>query len=52
MQLDARVDLIRTFSPDQFTRALDSWGWIGIGDKSPVFTSPSGDVFFRSHDGF
>jgi Domain of unknown function (DUF1851) len=52
VELDARVDLIRTFSPDQFTRALDSWGWIGIGDKSPVFTSPFGDVFFRSHDGF
>jgi hypothetical protein len=31
---------------------LESWGWIGIGDKSPAFTSPFGDVFFRSSDGF
>lgn len=26
--------------------------WIGIGDKSPLFMSPFGDVFFRAHDGF
>lgn len=52
MQLDASVELIRNFSPEQFSRALESWSWIGIGDKSPVFTSPFGDVFFRSTDGF
>lgn len=52
MQLDARVDLIRNFSEDEFGRALESWGWIGIGEKSPVFTSPFGDVFFRAVDGF
>ena len=40
MLLDARVDLIRRFTPDQFDRALESWHWIGIGDKSPLFTSP------------
>jgi hypothetical protein len=51
MRLDARVDLIRNFSADQYTRALESWDWIGIGDKSPAFTSPFGDVFFHSHDG-
>ena len=51
MQLDARVDLIRNFSPDQFAQALESWDWIGIGDKSPVFASPFGDVFFRAADG-
>jgi len=45
------VDLIRNFSPEQFTRALESWDWIEIGDKSPVFTSPFGDVFFRANDG-
>lgn len=52
MQLDARVDLIRNFGPEQFTRALESWAWIGIGDKSPLFTSPFGDMFFRANDGF
>ena len=52
MLLDARVDLIRRFTPDQFDRALESWHWIGIGDKSPLFTSPFGDVFLRADDGF
>jgi len=52
MQLDTKVDLIRNFSQDEFSRALESWDWIGIGDKSPLFTSPFGDVFFRAADGF
>ena len=52
MLLDARVDLIRRFTPDQFARALESWNWIGVGDKGPLFTSPFGDVFFRYDAGF
>lgn len=52
MQLDVRVDLIRNFSPEQFARALESWDWIGTSNKSPVFASPFGDVFFRADDGF
>jgi hypothetical protein len=52
MQLDTRVDLIRNLSQDEIGRALESWDWIGIGDKSPLFTSPFGDVFFRAVDGF
>jgi Domain of unknown function (DUF1851) len=51
MQLDAMVDLTRNFSPEQFTRALESWDRVGIGDKSPMFTSPFGDVFFQARDG-
>jgi hypothetical protein len=46
------VDLIRNFSLAQFARALDSWDWIGIGGKDPVFTSPFGEVFLQSADGF
>jgi len=46
------MDLTRSFSPDQFNRALESWQWLRVDDKSPIFTSPFGDVFFRSHDGF
>jgi hypothetical protein len=52
MQLDARMDLIRNFSPEQFTRALESWDWIGVADKSPMFTSPFGDVFLRGQTDF
>jgi hypothetical protein len=46
------MDLTRSFSPDKFNRALESWQWLGVEDKNPIFTSPFGDVFFRSHDGF
>jgi hypothetical protein len=52
MQLDAMVELIRNCSPEQFTRAPETWSWIGTDGKSPGFTSPFGDVFFRSADGF
>ena len=46
------MHLTRSFSPDQFHRALESWQWLGIAYKSPIFISPFGDVFFRSDDGF
>ncbi len=51
MRLDTRVDLIRNFSRDEFSGALETWDWIEIGDRSPVFASPFGDVFFRAADG-
>jgi hypothetical protein len=47
-----RVDLTRVFAAEQFSRGLESWGWIDIGQREPLFTSPFGDVFFRSDDGF
>jgi hypothetical protein len=46
------MELTRSFSPEQFSRGLESWAWIDIGGKVPLFTSPFGDVFFRSNDGF
>ena len=46
------MDLTRSFSADQFGRALESWDRAGIQDKRPLFTSPFGDVFFQAPDGF
>jgi T6SS immunity protein Tdi1, C-terminal len=47
------MDLIRSFSREQYSQALESWEWRGIGpDKLPVFASPFGDLFFRGEDGF
>jgi hypothetical protein len=43
--------LTRNFSPEQFNRALESWDWVGTGDKNPMFTSPFGDVFFQAQNG-
>ncbi len=46
------MELTRRFSADQYARALESWEWIGLEGREPVFTSPFGDVFFRAPDGF
>jgi hypothetical protein len=37
---------------ERFARGLESWEWIGIAGKTPVFASVFGDVFFRADDGF
>ncbi|MGC5021810.1 T6SS immunity protein Tdi1 domain-containing protein [Micromonospora sp. DT47] len=50
--LGADVDLIRNFTEEQLRRGLESWEWIGVSAKTPLFTSPFGDVIFRADDGF
>jgi hypothetical protein len=46
------MQMMKVFTAEQYERALDSWAWIGVAGKEPVFTSLFGDVFFRSADGF
>ena len=46
------MELTRSFSAEQFARALESWDWADIQGKQPLFTSPFGDVFFQAQDGF
>ena len=50
--VEYRVQLTRTFTPEQYAQATESWGWLGLAGKTPIFTSPFGDVFFRADDGF
>ncbi len=45
------MDLTKTFSHEQFVRALESWSWAGVGGLGPRFTSLFGDVFLESRDG-
>lgn len=52
MRFNWRMELTRSFTPEQFARGLEAWQWIGLGTKIPLFTSPFGDVFFRAEDGF
>jgi Domain of unknown function (DUF1851) len=40
-----------TPSPQEFERALESWAWIGLEGKRPLFASLFGDVFFEAADG-
>jgi hypothetical protein len=52
LRFNCRMELTRSFTPEQSARGLESWQWISIGAKVPLFTSPFGDVFFRAEDGF
>src|SRR5215475_1100467 len=38
----ADMELTRSFTADQFARALESWDWAGIQVKQPLFTWPFG----------
>lgn len=51
VRLDAGMDLTRTATRAQYHRALETWRWLDIERKVPLFTSLFGDVFFESFDG-
>ncbi len=43
--------LTKTFSEQQFAQALESWSWLGLSGRKPLFTSLFGDVFLAGPDG-
>jgi hypothetical protein len=45
------VELTKTFRVDQYADALESWRWLDLSAKEPLFTSLFGSVFFDSADG-
>jgi hypothetical protein len=45
------MELTRTFTPEQYARALASWQWIGLEGLEPWFTTAFGDVFLIGDDG-
>ena len=46
------MELTKTFSPQQYEDALESWQWIGLTGKTPIASSLFGDVFLKSEDGY
>jgi Domain of unknown function (DUF1851) len=46
------MELIRSFEPTEMAAALESWGWIGLGDKAARFASAFGDVFLEDAEGW
>lgn len=46
------MEPIRRFPADAYVAALESWSFLDLADKQPLFTSPFGDIFFRTTDGF
>jgi hypothetical protein len=47
-----RVDLTKTFDRAAYEGALESWSWLDLAGKTPVFTSLFGDVVLESGDGY
>jgi hypothetical protein len=50
--LNTAVQLTRTFTPEQYAEATESWAWLDLAGKKPVFTSAFGDIFFSAADGY
>ncbi|MBT2532161.1 DUF1851 domain-containing protein [Arthrobacter sp. ISL-48] len=46
------MEPIRRFPPALYAAALESWSFLDFAGKSPLFTSPFGDVFFQADNGF
>ena len=44
--------LTKTFPPDQYLEALESWAWIGLDGKAPILSSLFGHVFLQSVEGY
>lgn len=42
------MELVKTFSQEEYAEALDSWTFADFAGKTPVFASLFGDVFFES----
>jgi hypothetical protein len=49
--MNADVELTKTFTPEEYARALESWSWLDLSNKEPIFASSFGDVFFSAEDG-
>ena len=44
--------LTKTFTPEQYSRGLAFWSWMGLDGKTPVLASLFGDVFLESSEGY
>jgi hypothetical protein len=45
------VKLTKTFSPETYAEALESWSWLPLAGKVPVQATVFGDVFLKDADG-
>jgi len=48
----AVVLLTKSFSADEYARALSSWLWLGVEGKTPVLSSLFGDLFLQDAAGY
>lgn len=50
--MGAPMELTKTFDAAAYRGGLESWSWLELTDKTPVFASLFGDVIFESKDGY
>jgi len=46
------VELTRTFAPEVYAQALESWRWIGLDGTAPVAATAFGDVILQRGEAF
>ena len=46
------MELTKTFAPEAYSSALESWSWLDIATKVPVLATLFGDVFFQDAGGY
>jgi hypothetical protein len=44
-RLNIDMELVRTFTPEQYARGPLAWGWLRPRPMEPIFASAFGDVF-------
>ena len=45
------VEITKTFSDEQYSRALESWSWLDLDGLTPRFASLFGNLFLEGGDG-
>lgn len=45
------VELLRSFTPEQYAEGLSDWAWLGLDDLAPVAATSFGDVFLQGRGG-
>ncbi len=46
------IELTKSFAPQDYAEALESWAWVGLERKTPIVSSLFGDVIFEAGDGY
>jgi hypothetical protein len=46
------MKLTKTFAPETYSSALESWSWVPVAGKAPVQATLFGDVFLQDSEGF
>ena len=46
------IELTKSFAPQEYAEALESWAWADLEGKTPIVSSLFGDVILEAGDGY